>query len=239
MDCLRFVIEKLQVYQPIVPVLVHALQQSNANKIIDLCSGAGGAMEQLAPQLNAQIVGLHIQLSDKFPNINAFQLLATKSNGVISYIEYPIDAAKVPEHVQGFRCIFSAFHHFKRPFAKAVLNNALEAKTGIAVFDGGDKNIFIIIALIVAYPFIFFFCTPFLKPFRFSRLLFTYIIPIIPLCQIWDGFVSILRLYTPAQLLAIAHELQAENYVWEAGKVRNKFGFAVAYLIGYPKNSQL
>jgi hypothetical protein len=81
----------------------------------------------------------------------------------------------------------------------------------------------------------FFFFTPFFRPFRFSRLLFTYIIPVIPFCQIWDGIVSIIRLYKPEELLGIAKEVDSENYFWKAGKVKNKFGIRVTYLIGYPK----
>jgi len=76
--------------------------------------------------------------------------------------------------------------------------------------------------------------TPFFKPFRFSRLLYTYIIPIIPFCTIWDGIVSIIRLYKPSELLKIAREVDTENYFWEAGKKRSNFGLKVTYLIGYP-----
>ncbi|MFT4875753.1 MAG: hypothetical protein ACI9AU_000110 [Bacteroidia bacterium] len=236
MDCLRFVIKILDIYQPIIPVILEGLQKTNSKQIVDLCSGGGGALEQISLNINRQSDDkIKIVLTDKFPNINAFQLLAAKSKGDISFLETSVDAANVPSTLIGFRTIFSAFHHFKKPFAKSVIQNAVDAKSGIAIFDGGDKNIFIIIGLILIHPFIFFFCTPFFKPFRFSRLFFTYLIPIIPFCHIWDGVVSIIRLYNPDELLKIANEVDTETYCWRVGKLKNKYGMKVTYLIGYPK----
>ena len=62
----------------------------------------------------------------------------------------------------------------------------------------------------------------------------TYIIPVIPLCTIWDGIASVTRLYTPQQLLNIANSVDSNSYHWQAGKKRNKFGMQITYLIGYP-----
>jgi len=114
------------------------------------------------------------------------------------------------------------------------LKDAVDAKCGIGIFDGGNKNIFAVLCILIFHPILFFLFTPFFKPFRFSRLLFTYIFPIIPFCTVWDGIVSIIRLYKPNELLIIAHEVDKENYFWEAGKKRSNFGLKVTYLIGYP-----
>ena len=236
MDCLSFIIKILNIYQPIIPLILEGLQKTDSKQIVDLCSGGGGAMEQISKNINLQSnYKIKILLTDKFPNVNAFQLLAAKSKGGTSFLETSIDAANVPSTLTGFRTIFSAFHHFSKPFAKSVIQNAVDAKTGIGIFDGGDKNIFIIIGLILIHPFIFFFCTPFFRPFRFSRLFFTYLIPIIPICQIWDGIVSIIRLYKPDELLKIATEVDDETYYWRSGKMKNTLGMHVTYLIGYPK----
>jgi hypothetical protein len=32
----------------------------------------------------------------------------------------------------------------------------------------------------------------------------------------------------------MALEVESENYTWISGKVRNKFGMSIAFLIGYP-----
>jgi hypothetical protein len=236
MDCLRYIITVSKIYQPVTPLIIEGLHKTNTNQVIDLCSGGGGAILQIEKYINLQSADkVKFVLTDIFPNINAFQLLTEKSKGNISFSYNSVDASNVPSALKGFRTIFTAFHHFNKPFAKSVIKNAVDSKAGIGIFDGGDKSLLVILGLILAHPFIFFFCTPFFKPFRFSRLLFTYLIPVIPFCQIWDGVVSIIRLYKPDELIKIAHEVESENYSWISGKMKNQFGIHVTYLIGYPK----
>ena len=147
-----------------------------------------------------------------------------------------IDAADVPKDLKGFRTMFSAVHHFQPEQIKSVLKNAVENKAAIGFFDGGEKSILAILGLIIIHPIAFLICTPFFKPFKVSRLFFTYIIPLIPIYTVWDGVVSILRMYQPAELLQLAKDVEADNYVWKSGKTKNRFGIRAAYLIGYPKN---
>jgi len=131
--------------------------------------------------------------------------------------------------------LFSGFHHFHPQKAKAVIKNAIESKAEIGIFDGGDKSIWMIVVIIILHPILMFFCTPFIKPFRMSRIVFTYIIPIIPFCTVWDGIISIIRLYSPEQMLKMAREVDFDNnYNWISGRVSNKFGISIAYLIGVP-----
>src|SRR5206468_3149970 len=109
---------------------------------------------------------IKIILTDKYPNVHAFELLSSKTNGAISYSQTSVDAANVPGSLKGFRTMFSAFHHFGRQLGKSVIQNAVDSKSGIGIFDGGDKNIFIVLGMIIVHPIILFFFTPFFKPFR-------------------------------------------------------------------------
>jgi hypothetical protein len=44
-----------------------------------------------------------------------------------------------------------------------------------------------------AWVLFLFACTPWIRPFRWSRLLWTYVVPIIPAVLLFDGIVSCLR----------------------------------------------
>lgn len=234
-DYLRFLITKVDFYRPIVPLLIEGMSNTNTSQIIDLCSGGGGAIEQIQNELKDQSEKeIKIVLTDKFPNKSAYQYLSDKTKGSISFVDVSVDAADVPASLKGFRTIFSGFHHFNKLTAKSVLKNAVDANAGIGIFDGGDKNILAILAILLVHPLVFFFFTPFFRPFRFSRLLFTYIIPVIPFCTVWDGIVSIIRLYRPNELLQIASEITSENYFWKSGKMKCRYGLNVTFLIGYP-----
>lgn len=239
-DYLSFFLRKTEFYKPILPLIAECLAHSNDQRIIDLCSGGGGPMQQLQKQLS-QVMGksIPIVLTDKFPNVAAYEQMVLLPNSNFSFIETSVDASQVPVNLKGVRTIFSAFHHFSPDFAKAVLKDAVANKTPIAIFDGGDKNLLTILGIILAHPVIFFFCTPFFRPFRFSRIIFTYLIPLIPFCTVWDGVISILRLHKPKSMLQMVKEINATDYHWMAGTKKHPLGFHIAYLIGYPKNNEL
>jgi hypothetical protein len=234
-DYLRYLITKVDFYRPIVPLLIEGMNDTGSNMIIDLCSGGGGAIEQVQNELKLlSDADIKIILTDKYPNINAYEFLSAKTNGSISFLDASVDAADVPLSLKGFRTIFSGFHHFDNSFAKSVLKNAVDARSGIGIFDGGNKNILAILAILFVHPIVFFLFTPFFKPFRFSRLFFTYLIPVIPFCTVWDGIVSIIRLYKPNELLQIANQVDNATYTWKAGKIKSKYRLNVTFLIGYP-----
>lgn len=231
---LRFLFDVFKLYQPVLPLLKDALVKSNTNQILDLCSGSGGAMESIYEDLKLTFnVNIQINLSDLYPNLLIYRYIETKTNKGISFISKPVNAINVPSEAKGFRTIFSGFHHFDRETAKKVLQNAVDARQGIGIFDGGNKSVWMFILIIIIHPLLLFLCTPFFRPFSISRLLFTYLIPVIPFCTVWDGVFSIIRLYKPNELKQMALEVEHENYIWISGKVKNKFGMSIAYLIGY------
>ena len=85
-------------------------------------------------------------------------------------------------------------------------------------------------------PLLVLLLTPKIKPFKWSRLFFTYLLPVIPLVIGFDGIVSVLRTYTAEELLEMTTKITSENYLWESGiKQDEKSPIPIVYLIGYPK----
>jgi len=77
--------------------------------------------------------------------------------------------------------------------------------------------------------------TPFIKPRSWSRLLWTYLLPVVPLATCWDGVVSLLRVYSPRALEAMSGELSSADYAWEIGTASTGAAiFEYVYLVGYP-----
>jgi hypothetical protein len=67
-------------------------------------------------------------------------------------------------------------------------------------------------------------------------LLWTYLVPIIPLVLLFDGVVSCLRTYRPQELRELIEKLTAAEYQWESGEYSRAIGEApITYLIGYPR----
>lgn len=236
MDFLRFMISKINIYQPVVPLLQEALARTPQPDILDLGSGGGGGIAGIQRELSRRLGRrVTITLSDKFPNLPAFQLVQAQTNGAITYIPEPVDATAVPARFTNLRTIFSAFHHFPPALARAILSDAARKKVPIGVFEGAGKSWLEIALVVFVFPFVILGVTPFLKPFRLSRLFFTYLIPILPLCIMWDGAVSILRLYSPRMLLQLTEGIPTAGYTWRSGKVTHWSGAQVIYLLGYPE----
>jgi hypothetical protein len=234
-DYLRFLFKSFHLYKPVVPLLKDAISACKTDKVIDLCSGSGGAVEQIKEELLLKYgLNLEFTLTDKFPNEDALEYYTNESSGKIRYHNTPVDATAVPAELEGFRTIFSSFHHFNRKDAVTILRDAATARQGIAVFYGGDKNFLIILLIILVHPITILVVTPFITPFRWSRLFYTYLVPLIPLFTVWDGVFSILSLYNPAELKVMAAEANSGSYKFETGKIRNHLGLGINYLIGIP-----
>jgi hypothetical protein len=134
------------------------------------------------------------------------------------------------------RTIFSAFHHFGPDDAKRILADAVKSGRPVGIFEGGERAVLDMLGVIITTPLSFFFFTPFMRPRKLSRFIFTYLIPLIPITTIWDGIVSMFRMYTPDELLELAHSADTENkYEWSAGRLPHGVS-KVIYLTGYLKS---
>lgn len=233
-DFLRFVAEKTDMFKPAIPILEKALNKSGTNRIIDLASGSGGGLFVINSPLQKKISNLKIIFTDYFPNISAFERLQSQSNN-ISYVRKPVDARRVPGELQGLRTLFLAFHHFKPEDAKMILQNAVDTGNPIGVFEGQERNIKGFIGMLFS-PIFVILATPFIRPFSIGRLIFTYIIPIVPLFVLWDGLVSSLRTYSLKEMDKIILEVKNKNnFDWETGKLKSGPG-VILYLLGIPKD---
>ncbi|HEX6943810.1 MAG TPA: class I SAM-dependent methyltransferase [Gemmatimonadaceae bacterium] len=234
-DYLHFMEAKMELHRPVVSVLADALRASGTTAVVDLCAGGGGPVVRLQQALTDAGVHARFILTDKFPNQPAFERLEREHDGIEGYPR-PVDATAVPSELQSFRTVFNAFHHFKPPDARAVLQSAVSARQPIGVFEIPERTIPIVIATMVFVPILVLAVTPFIRPFRWERLLFTYLIPLVPLTCFWDGFVSQLRAYRPDELRGLAASLGDVGYEWKAGKVSVSDSRPpnLTYLVGMP-----
>ncbi len=235
LDFLRFMISNLKAYTEALPLLEELLRKTGSHHFTDLCAGAGGGAEVIQKGLSRRMgTPVHVTLTDLYPNIDAYRYLHAKSGGTIGFRAEPVDATAVPDTITGVRTIFSSFHHFRPAQARAILQDAADKGASIGVFEGASKSWLELLLLWLAFPFLIILVTPFIRPFKLSRLFFTYFIPLIPIGIIWDGTVSLFRIYTPNMLKKLAAGVNAPNYVWRTGKAGNRLGKHVIYLIGYP-----
>ncbi|HXP80504.1 MAG TPA: hypothetical protein VN976_11405 [Verrucomicrobiae bacterium] len=193
----------------------------------------------LSQKLRGNAAPYSILLTAKFPNLAAFENVKAASANGIDFHRSPVDATKVPVELDGFRTMFSSLHHFPPAQARAILQNAVDAKQGIGIFEVTSRTASALAMMFLWFltPFVF---TPSIRPFRWSRLFYAYVLPIIPLVLLFDGLVSCLRTYQPRELRELIEGLAAPEFQWETGEQSGTFGgLPITYLIGYPRQRPL
>ncbi len=234
-DFLSFFAGAFEPYAGVALLLGEAMQEVGTEQIVDLCSGAGQPVVSIAPALrDSGVPGLEIVLTDKFPNVAAWAALRRVVGVSVSFKDAPVDALDVPEDLTGFRTLFTSFHHFAPKEAKKVLADAVEKNRAIGIFEYTERNWRLWSAPVMVIPLLVWLCTPFIRPFSWRRLVWTYLLPVVPAVALWDGFVSCLRSYSVEELHSLVEGLGETAYRWEIGRLPSKDFSRVTYLVGLP-----
>jgi hypothetical protein len=230
-DYLQFVAEWLHFDRAMAPLVCRVLEHVETRRVVDLCSGGSGPLPGLVRELAAQGVDVRATLTDLYPNIPAFEQIAAASNGRIDFERRSIDARAVPDRLPGLRTIFNGFHHLRPEDARAVLHAAAAARQPIAMFEISERSIRML--PVVLTPLMVLVATPFMRPFLWRRLLWTYLIPLVPLTCLWDGIVSQLRAYSVDELRGLSAGSAPMH--WEIGHLPIASGVArLTYVLGTP-----
>jgi hypothetical protein len=226
-DYLRVVLDRLRPYDGVAPQLAELLRTAGTDRVVDLCSGSGGPWRTLLPVLRAMHGRAEVVLTDLHP------LPGQELPPGAHYRDTPVDVTRIPEELTGVRTLFEGLHHFPPERARALLADAVARGAPFAAFELTQRTLPSLLGqLILIVPFVWGF-TPLIRPLRWWRLALTYLVPILPLTILWDGVVSSLRTYAPADLERLTAGLEGDGYRWSSGVQRVR-GMAITYLIGQP-----
>jgi hypothetical protein len=190
-----------------------AMKLTAETRIVDLGSGAAGPMPLVAAELRKLGCSFQLTLTDLYPNRRVMAL-----PNDIQYWPDPVDAREVPPGLPGLRTMFSSFHHFKPGDARKILAGAARERSAICIFEATSRNA-PTIASAVLIPLFVLFLTPTIRPLSVLQLVFTYLIPVLPLLIFWDGLVSHLRTYSPDELTGMTRDIDAPGYRWTVGTI--------------------
>jgi hypothetical protein len=236
-DYLEFITRTTKPFAAMVPILADSLRRGGSRHVLDLGSGAGGPWLWLHPVLTEMGLNLTVCLTDKYPNQVAMDYWQRISHQAVSYSLQPVDATRVPAEVIGFRTMFTSFHHFRPAEAREVLADAAMCRQGIGVFEVTGRRLLPFI-MVLLLPLLALILTPFIRPFRWSRLFWTYLVPVGPFIAVFDGLVSLMRTYNTRELRELIKGLEIKDYEWDIGVARGKRTQPpVTYLIGIPKQT--
>lgn len=220
-------------------LLARVIKETNSNKIIDLCSGGGGPMVEAMDILKSKhgLGNITLEMTDLYPHKQVANHINRNNDSNITYLTQSIDATNIPHSKKGLRTMICSFHHMRPTIARQILRNTQDAKQPILIYEISDNSHPIWLTL-VSMPLTFLLClliTFKVRPMTWQQVIFTYLIPIIPICFAWDGAISNVRTYTLEDVKILLSELQSENYHWESGAIKGKPSDKL-YIIGKPLN---
>lgn len=219
-------------YRPFVKRLRVAMERMGEKRLVDLCSGGGGPLPTLVALLRDEGYEARGLLTDLYPDRLRFEEIRRQHPEVIDFVAEPVDATAMPPIARGFRLICNAFHHFAPAQARRILADTVAQGQGIAILEVAERSIRAVFTMLLP-ALLMMVVIPFLRPFRASRFLLSTVLPVIPLCLLWDAGVSCLRVYSPDELRDLLTTVPGANrYAWEIG--RTAAGWC--YLIGTPRS---
>lgn len=173
---------------------------------------------------------MRYDVSDIYPDLEAFRRASETAQGRVTYIERPVDALHIPEDQHGLRLLVRFFHHFRPEQAERILREAYDRPIPIVVFEITSRRLLQILLIGPLSVLAMFLLLPkILRAYSWRGALwflpatFTYT---------WDGFVSCLRSYTLRELESMTRTL-SDRYHWRIGFLPTKIpGTRITYLTG-------
>ena len=223
--------EKAGLSSALAPLVQRALDESGAERIVDLCSGGGGPVVAMRSALSVQGSVPALVLTDLQPS--EVQLAAQCQSDGVSVHGAPVDARSVPAELTGLRTVFNALHHLRPDHARALLADAQAAGQPVLVVELSERNAVNLTLGAAFIPLLVFLLMPLVRPVRLSWLLLTYLVPVLPWTIQWDGWVIHWRTYSLAEQAELVAPLQRDGWSWTMGQEKVGPG-KVTWLLGRP-----
>lgn len=218
MDCLNNIHRLMEPYRHIAPVIRDWAKGLGANEILDIGSGGGAQVATLLKYLDHKDAPRFV-LSDLYPQPEAYRVLQARYGAErLGYLDGPVPIAELPPQHKVLT-IFSAFHHLPPQAAAALLKEVVEHRDGLCIVEFTRRTPLDLLSMFPAF-FINMLAPLTAERFKFGKLLWGTLIPVIPAMVCFDGFVSALRSYTAKELMELLPPEAGEQFTIRHGEVR-------------------
>jgi hypothetical protein len=228
-------------------LIVKANSQYNFKRVVDLGSGAGGAMPAVTKLLNNQQTDLNIQvlLTDLYPERSYIDQINKMNISKLNYHPESVDAANIQDAPVGLKTMINSFHHMPPIKARQILHAAAKNKQPLLIYELTENKIplpvwwlFLPVSIVIMILMVV-FMTPFVRPLTWKQLVFTYLIPLIPLAYAWDGQASNVRTYAINDYGELLKGIKVDGYIWKIAPAEKWNGKKLGYyVLGLPENDK-
>ena len=156
----------------------------SVQSMTDLCSGSGEPAITIFRKSNCFS---SLLLSDKYPS------LLKVNDDKISYEIQRTDVLEMDFKHGTCYTMFNAIHHFQDEEKLKIVQKIQISGSDAFIVEVLEPTIFCLLKIVFTTTIGCLLLTPFIHPFSFMRLFFTYILPVNILTITFDGIVSVLK----------------------------------------------
>jgi len=194
------------------------LATANPRHMVDLATGSGDAAVTATAYLRAN--GLELLLTDKYPNVEALEKHHQEAG--VAYAPMSVDLRTDTLPPGDVYTLYNSFHHFTQKEQLQLIEKVHEARAQLFVFEPLRRDWLTFAKVAIATTLGPLLLTPFIRPFTWSRLLFTYLVPVGILVTFWDGAVSVLRALSHRDGLALQQAAKLRGIEIEYSRIKTK-----------------
>jgi len=213
-------------YKPLVPVLNQMIENNNISALQDCCSGSGIPAVYVHNHLSAS---LPLLLTDKYPDT------PYENKQQVIYSVHSVDILEIQLAENTCYTMYNAFHHFSAAEQKSIVQKFTTSNTPFLIAEILHPGLLTLIKIIFTTTIVQLLAVPFIKPFSFLRLFFTYIIPVNLFTVTYDGIISVLKSKTATQYNELLKNISGRSYAITVNAINNWKGNLV-YIKGVPIN---
>lgn len=149
----------------------------------------------------------------------------------VNIVKVPLERITLTE--KGIYTFVNLFHQLSVHEARGLLKTISEADQSVLVLEGNNDSLWQVFGMTVIVPLTVLLTAPFVRPFRIERIIFSYLVPVLPIITLYDGFVALFKIYNPQDLMELVRTIDRPDYQWSAGKLDNGRGGKIIYLHGH------
>lgn len=213
-DLLGIIAKSLELYSPAKSFLKDKLRKGQT--VADLASGSG-----VPTFLATNGMEISVKLSDKFPEGKQVEFMSKHDR--IAYNPESVDVLRDDLPEGDCYTMFNGLHHFTPTEIALILRKAKSRNTPIYFFEPISPSLLVYLKVALATLILPIFLVPFIKPFRWDRLIFTYLIPIGILATFWDGMISVGKSYSISEIRRMEASIAPKEIFVSYGKLKGKF----------------
>ncbi len=200
MEYLSFLSKTFNIYKPVREMLIQNNKSALQNGWTDACSGTGGPIESFH-------FPYKVLLTDLYPPPYSLNLPTN-----IVYYTQPVNLETELPPGNGLISLFNGFHHFSDPLKKEIIDRIKQAKRPFFIVEILQPTCRHFIAVLFSTTIGHWLAVPFMKPFSWKRIFFTYIIPLHTLTVCIDGIISVFKSKSRRFYSNLCNQLTEEDY---------------------------